>query len=135
MSELFMLDTNICIYAMKRNELVLKNLMSRKPTQIHLSVVTEAELRFGAAKSSSPARTLAALENFLGPLTILDFTAAEAATYAEVRAGLERAGRPIGPLDTMIAAHAVTQGMTLVTNNLSEFQRVPALKTDNWSTV
>lgn len=135
MSELFMLDTNICIYAMKGNELVLKSLIARKPTQIHLSVVTEAELRFGAAKSSAPDRTLAALENFLGPLTVVDFSSDCARAYAEVRARLERAGTPIGPLDTLIAAHALSQRMTLVTNNVGEFQRVPGLKIENWAAV
>ena len=133
MSELFMLDTNICIYAMKGNELVLKSLIARKPTQIHLSVVTEAELRFGAAKSSAPERTLAALENFLAPLTVVDFSSDCARTYAEVRATLERAGKPIGPLDTLIAAHALSQRMTLVTNNVGEFQRLPGLRIENWA--
>jgi tRNA(fMet)-specific endonuclease VapC len=131
--ELFILDTNICIYAMKRHETALKHLLSCTPGQIHVSVVTESELRFGASKSKAPTRTLAALECFLAPLNVLDFSSRDAITYAGVRAQLERKGTPIGPLDTLIAAHALSREMTLVTNNISEFKRVSDLKTSNWT--
>lgn len=117
---------------MKRHEVVLGELLSRKPADVHVSVITEAELRFGAAKSASPKKTLNALENFLAPLQIVDLASSDTITYASVRAHLEKAGTPIGPLDTFIAAHALARGMTLVTNSLKEFRRVPRLKTENW---
>jgi predicted nucleic acid-binding protein len=80
-------------------------------------IYTEAELRTGAAKSTSAARTLRLLENFLRPLSILEFTSGDAASYAQIRARLERAGTPIGPLDTLIAAQAVARKLALVSNN------------------
>ena len=131
----FMLDTNICIYAMKGHEKVLERLLAHPPSHIVLSVVTESELRFGAAKSTAPAKTLAALEHFLAPIHVVEFGSSDAAVYASVRATLERSGKPIGPLDTFIAAHALSRGMTLVTNNASEFQRVPHLHLENWAVV
>jgi tRNA(fMet)-specific endonuclease VapC len=129
----YLLDTDTCIYALKRNATVIANMLSRSRSDIGLSVVTEAELRTGAAKSSSPTRTLHLVENFLGPLAILEFTSADAAAYAQVRARLERAGTPIGPLDTLIAAQAVARKLTLVTNNQREFARVSGLRLDNWA--
>jgi len=131
--DLFMLDTNICIYAMKRNESVLKNLLSRTPAQIHISIVTESELRFGAAKSAVPEKTLSAIENFLAPISIVDFTRDDAIAYADVRADLERRGTPIGPLDTFIAAQALARDFILVTNNQAEFKRVKGLHVENWA--
>jgi tRNA(fMet)-specific endonuclease VapC len=128
----FLLDTDTCIYALKRNAPVIGNMLSRSRSDIALSVITEAELRTGAAKSSSPSKTLHLVENFLGPLTILEFTSADAASYAQVRARLEKAGTPIGPLDTLIAAQAVARKLTLVTNNQREFGRVSGLRLDNW---
>lgn len=95
-------------------------------------MVTEAELRTGAAKSSSPAKTLRLVENFLRPLTVLEFTSEDAITYAAVRARLERTRNPIGTLDTFIAAHAVARTLTLVTNNEREFRRVSRLELENW---
>lgn len=129
----FLLDTNICIYALKGNERVLDRLLSNAPTTVWVSVITEAELRTGAAKSSAPVKALRLVESFLRPLQIADFTSADAAAYARVRAKLESAGRPIGPLDTLIGAHAVSRGMTLVTNNTREFSRISGLPVENWS--
>jgi tRNA(fMet)-specific endonuclease VapC len=129
----YLLDTDTCIYALKRNATVIGNMLSRSRSDIGLSVVTEAELRTGAAKSSSPTKTLHLVENFLGPLAILEFTSADAAAYALVRARLERAGTPVGPLDTLIAAQAVARELTLVTNNQREFARVSGLRLDNWA--
>ena len=105
----FLLDTDTCIYALKQNQAVLKNLLARAPEDIAVSVITEAELRTGAAKSSSAAKTLRLVENFLRPIAILEFTSSDAASYAQIRARLERAGTPIGPLDTLITAQAVVR--------------------------
>lgn len=129
----FLLDTNTCIYALKQNPAVLKNLLAHNPEDIAVSVITEAELRTGAATSASPVKTLRLLENFLGPLNILEFTSADAASYAQVRAKLERAGTPIGPLDTLIAGHAVAHRLVLVSNNQREFSRVAGLHIQNWT--
>lgn len=90
-----------------------------------------AELAFGVAKSGS-ARNREALEMFLAPLTILPFDAPAVWAYGDLRADLERRGTPIGPLDTMIAAHALSQQALLVTNNTREFAKVPGLQLDNW---
>ncbi len=129
----FLLDTNICIYALKQRPLVLKRLLAERPIDVALSVITEAELRTGAAKSGSSAKTRGLLENFLRPLRVLDFTAEDAIAYALVRAKLESAGTPIRPLDTLIAAQAVARKLTLVTNNEREFGRVAGLRIDNWA--
>ena len=129
----FLLDTDTCIYALKQNLAVLKNLLARAPEDILVSVITEAELRTGAAKSSSAAKTLRLVENFLRPIAILEFTSSDAASYAHVRARLERAGTPIGPLDTLIAAQAVVRKLVLVSNNRREFGRVAGLHIQNWA--
>jgi len=128
-----LLDTDTCIHALKRNASVLDRLLSRSRADIAVSVITEAELRTGAAKSSSPVKTPHLLENFLRPLAVVEFTSADATTYAHLRAKLERAGTPIGPLDTLIAAQAISRKLVLVTNNEREFGRVPGLRLENWS--
>src|SRR5450432_146840 len=121
---MFLLDTNICIYALKQNHAVLDRLLAQRPIDVGLSVITEAELRTGAAKSTSAAKTTRLLENFLRPLAVLEFTSKDALTYAVIRAKLERAGTPIGPLDTLIAAQALARKLTLVSNNEREFKRI-----------
>lgn len=130
----FLVDTNICIYALKQNPTVLERLLEQKPVDVGLSVITEAELRTGAAKSTSPTRTARLLENFLRPLTVVEFVSADAVAYAQLRAKLERAGTPIGPLDTLIAAQAMARGLTLVSNNEREFRRIGGLRLENWAT-
>jgi tRNA(fMet)-specific endonuclease VapC len=90
-------------------------------------------LEFGAAKSLHPQRNRAALEQFLLPLEILDYQAAASVHYGDIRARLEKAGTPIGPLDTLIAAHARSLNAALVTNNVGEFRRVPGLKVVDWT--
>ena len=130
----FLLDTDTCIYALKQNAVVLRRLLAQTRADVAVSVITEAELRTGAAKSASPAKTLRLVENFLRPLTILEFTSGDAVAYAQVRAKLERSGRPIGPLDTLIAAQAVARKLILVSNNEREFKRVAGLHIHNWTT-
>lgn len=129
----FLLDTNICIYALKQNQTVLARLLAERPIDVGLSVITEAELRTGAAKSASAAKTTRLLENFLRPLTVLEFTSDDALAYAAVRSKLERAGTPIGPLDSLIAAQAVARKLTLVSNNEREFKRIAGLHLENWA--
>jgi tRNA(fMet)-specific endonuclease VapC len=129
----FLLDTNICIYALKQHPGVLAKLLAQSRADVALSVITEAELRTGAAKSTSAAKTLRLLENFLRPLRIVDFVSDDAVAYASVRARLERAGTPIGPLDTLIAAQAVARKLVLVSNNEREFRRVSGLRVENWA--
>jgi tRNA(fMet)-specific endonuclease VapC len=129
----FLLDTDTCIYALKQNQHVLEQLLSASREDVAVSVISEGELRTGAAKSSSPIKTLRFIENFLRPLTILDFTSEDAVVYAQVRAKLERAGTPIGPLDTLIASQAVARKLTLVSNNEREFRRVSGLHVENWA--
>jgi len=129
----FLLDTDTCIYALKQDAIVLENMLSRSRADVAVSVITEAELRTGAAKSSAPAKTLHLVENFLRPLTIVEYTSADAASYAQVRTRLERAGTPIGPLDTLIAAQAMSRKLVLVTNDQREFCRVQGLRLDNWA--
>ena len=113
----YMLDTNICIYAIKRRPpMVLAALLQHETAGIGVSIITVCELAYGAVKSGS-ARNQAALKQFLEPLTVADFDHAAAMAYATVRAQLEAAGTLIGPLDTQIAAHALALGVTLVSNN------------------
>lgn len=128
----FMLDTNICIYTIKhRPPEVIAALRAHESAGLGLSSVTVAELYFGVAKSGS-ARNLSALEQFLAPLELADFDRSAAAACGPLRAAMEAAGTPIGPLDTQIAAHALALGVTLVSNNTREFARVPGLRLENW---
>ncbi|MEA2489304.1 MAG: tRNA(fMet)-specific endonuclease VapC [Acidobacteriota bacterium] len=129
----FLLDTDTCIYALKQNPRVIDHLLSKSREDVLVSVISEAELRTGGAKSSSPIKTLRLIENFLRPLTLVDFTSDDAVAYAHVRAQLERAGTPIGPLDTLIASQAIARELILVSNNEREFRRVSGLHLENWA--
>jgi tRNA(fMet)-specific endonuclease VapC len=130
----YFLDTNICIFVIKRKPVwVLQRFLQVVPGEMAISSVTLAELRYGADKSASPARNHAALQNFLRPLSVLDFDSMAADQYGKIRSYLERQGTPIGPLDTMIAAHALSRAVTLVTANTSEFSRVPGLVWEDWT--
>ena len=101
--------------------------------EIGVSVVTVAELQYGVSKSQNKERNQAALEAFLLPLDIADFSFAATVVYGDIRAQLERHGQPIGPLDMMIAAHALSLDVPLVTNNTGEFERVRGLRIEDWS--
>jgi tRNA(fMet)-specific endonuclease VapC len=130
----FILDTNICIYIIKKKpEQVLKRLSKIDPSTIAISSITWAELMYGAAKSKNRERNLDALKDFIIPFEILPWTVNEASVAGEVRAALEKLGTPIGPFDTQIAAHALFLDLILVTNNEQEFNRIPGLKIDNWT--
>lgn len=130
----YLLDTNICVFLIRnKSQSVLQRFRQHPVGEIGISAVTLAELRYGAEKSQNPAANHAALEAFLVPLSILDFDAEAASHYGKVRTDLEVRGLPIGPLDTMIAAHARSLSVTLVTNNVSEFSRVPGLAIEDWT--
>lgn len=129
----YLLDTDICVYAMKALPAVQARLAGARSATIAISVVTESELRTGVEKSRSPVRNRRALETFLKSVRTLPFESADAIVYAQVRAHLEKAGTPIGALDTLIGAHAVARGRVLVTNNESEFKRIRGLKIENWT--
>jgi len=129
-----MLDTNICIYAMKNKpENVLQRLKEELNNGISISAITLAELEYGVQHSSNPGKNEEALLRFLVPLNILPFHAPAASAYGEIRSHLQNKGTPIGPLDMLIAAHARAEGMILVTNNVREFARVPGLEIENWA--
>lgn len=130
----YMLDTNICIYAIKKEpEAVLSHLQKVKPQDVCISSVTYAELMHGVFKSKAIERNQLALSVLLSNIEIVHFDVAAAESYGRIRADLEKNGTPIGPLDMMIAGHAVALGCTLVTNNLKEFSRVKGLKAVNWA--
>ena len=129
---MILLDTNICIHVINaKPPAVLERFRQYRMGEIGLCSVVAAELAYGVAKSGS-ARNRQALEMFLAPLIILPFDDAAVWAYGNLRAELERKGTPIGALDTMIAAHALSQQSTLVTNNTREFARVPGLALVNW---
>lgn len=129
----FMLDTNICTYAIKnRPAAVIAALRQHAAQGVGVSIVTVCELEFGVAKSGS-ARNAAALQQFLAQLTIADVDREASRHYGVLRAELEAAGTPIGPLDTQIAAHALALGVALVSNNTREFARVPGLRLADWT--
>jgi tRNA(fMet)-specific endonuclease VapC len=131
---MWMLDTNICIYLIKRQPAgVLARLRALDITTVGVSSITVAELQYGVAKSARPEQNALALAAFLAPVGVEAFDDAAAAAYGPVRADLERQGTPIGSLDLLIAAHALALGRTLVTNNIREFGRVTGLKVENWA--
>ncbi|MGH6961891.1 MAG: type II toxin-antitoxin system tRNA(fMet)-specific endonuclease VapC, partial [Dongiaceae bacterium] len=120
-----MLDTNICIYVVKNYPPQLRERFNRLAEQLCISTVTLAELHYGAEKSARRLDNLEAIRQFVARLGILPFSAAAAAHYGEIRAAPERAGTPAGAYDMLIAGHARSEGMTVVTNNLREFERMP----------
>ena len=129
----YLLDTSICIYIIKKKPLqVIQKLQSLDISDVGISSITLSELEYGIAKSSQPEKNKIALTKFLAPIDILDFGDQAAQSYGQIRATLEEQGRTIGPLDTLIAAHAYTLECTLVTNNIKEFDRVNNLKLQNW---
>lgn len=128
-----MLDTNICIYIIKQQpESVLRRFLEYQVGDIGISSITLSELRYGVAKSKHREKNSEALDEFLIPLEILPFDEDAVLAYGEIRSSLEKAGTPIGAMDLLIAAHAVSQGVTLITNNLREFSRVPGLAVVDW---
>lgn len=129
----YMLDTNICIYAIKKSpKSLLDKLSCCEPGDCCISSITFSELMYGVEKSSTPERNRMALALFLSSLEVLVFDSSAAIEFGDIRASLERKGLPIGPMDTLIAAHARSRGLVLVTNNEREFSRVDGLLLENW---
>ena len=129
----YLLDTNICIDMIKRSpSLVYDRFKNLHVGDVGVSAITYCELQFGVAKSSRPDENQVALTEFLSPLEVCDFPSAAAIVFGKIRAHLQRIGTPIGNYDLLIAAHALHEGFTLVTNNTKEFIRVPGLKIENW---
>jgi tRNA(fMet)-specific endonuclease VapC len=129
----FLLDTNVCIdYLTARYPKVVARIQSSSPEDLFLSVVVVAELRYGADHSARRRANHARIDALIEELEPLDFDLRAAAAYGKVRAQLEAGGTPIGPNDMLIAAHALSQGLTVITDNTAEFGRVKGLKVDNW---
>ena len=128
----FMLDTDICSYIIKCRPATLLEKFEKNAETLNVSVITAAELRFGAEKVARP-KLAELVEAYLDRLAILDWTNDVTPHYARIRAQLDRSGKPIGNMDLLIASHAVSQGMTVVTNNLKHFSNVPGLNVEVWS--
>jgi len=129
----FLLDTDTCIYLIKKKPpSVIEKLRACQAGDVGISAVTVAELRYGASKSQRIQQNHEALDLFLAPFEVVTFDETAAAAYGEIRAQLEKAGQPIGPLDMLIAAHAKGMNVALVTNNVGEFKRVKGLKVETW---
>lgn len=128
----YLLDTNIVIYVIKRRPLEMMGVFNENAGRMAMSAITLSELFHGAEKSAKVAQNLAVVEEFASLLEVLPYSAKASQHYGAIRSALEKAGRPIGVNDLHIAAHARSEGLTLVTNNLDEFGRVPGLLTENW---
>ncbi len=130
----FMLDTNICIYIIKQKPVkVLERFTRYSPGDMLISSITIAELRYGAEKSLHVLQNHDALSGFIIPLEVAAFDEKAADEYGKVRAILEKKGQPIGSMDMIIGAHALSLGVTLVTNNTKEFKKIRGLKVENWT--
>ena len=130
---MYMLDTNICIYIIKQKpKSVIDKFKKMKNANICISSITYSELLYGAEKSSNIAKNLLALTMFLSNIEILSYDESASIDYGIIRSKLEKQGKIIGPLDMLIAAHAKSLNITLVSNNLKEFERVDGLKLENW---
>ncbi|MBW1891445.1 MAG: tRNA(fMet)-specific endonuclease VapC [Deltaproteobacteria bacterium] len=129
----YMLDTNIVIYVIKRRPVELLEVFNQHTRQMCISSITLAELLHGVEKSAMPDHNLRQVEDFISRLEVLTYGSKAATHYGDIRADLERKGTPIGVNDLHIAGHARSEGLTLVTNNLREFERVEALRLVNWA--
>lgn len=128
----YMLDTNICIYTIKNQPSQVRDAFIRHQDQMCVSTVTGMELIYGAEKSAVPEKNLGVIEGFLARLAVMDYDVHAAEHTGQLRAELQKQGKPIGPYDQMIAGHARSLGLILVTNNEREFERVPGLRIENW---
>jgi tRNA(fMet)-specific endonuclease VapC len=129
----YMLDTNIAIYVIKRRPIELLAVFNSHAGQMCISSISMAELLHGVEKSSKPDHNLRQVEDFASRLEVLEYGSKAAAHYGEIRADLERKGSVIGINDLHIAGHARSEGLTLVSNNLREFERVEGLRLMNWA--
>lgn len=130
----YMLDTDICIYAIKHKlDTVIRKFLSHDPEELCISAITYAELMHGVEKSMAVERNRIAMSLFLSPITILQFDERAAEEYGRIKAELEKKGTPIDPMDTLIAGHAKSRGLIIVTNNTREFNRVVGLSVEDWT--
>ena len=130
----YLIDTNICIYIMnKRPAGVIKKFKQFDLGEVGISTITVSELQYGVAKSTHRNENQQRLEQFIAPLDILPYDEMAAGAYGDIRFQLDKNGQPIGPLDLLIAAHALSQNLILVTNNDKEFKRIKSLKVENWT--
>ena len=130
----YLLDTNIVIYVIKRRPIEVMATFNQHSNRMAISSITLAELTHGAEKSSNSAQNYAVIEDFCSRLEVLPYTAKAAQHYGSIRAALEKTEQPVGVNDIHIAAHARSESLVLVTNNMREFERVPALQLENWVT-
>jgi tRNA(fMet)-specific endonuclease VapC len=130
----YLLDTNIVIYVLRQRPIEVLSTFNTNASRMAMSSITLAELMHGAEKSSRISENLAAVEDFCSRLQVLPYGAKAAQHYGTIRAALEKIGQPIGVNDLHIAAHARSEGLVLVTNNMGEFARVPGLELENWVT-
>ena len=128
----YLLDTNIVIYVLKRRPPEVLSVFNANASRMGISSITLAELIHGAEKSTRISENLSVVEDFCSRLEVLPYTSKAAQHYGAIRAGLEKLGQPIGVNDLHIAGHARSEGLVLVTNNMSEFKKVPALELENW---
>ena len=128
----YLLDTNIVIYVLKRRPIEVLSVFNQNASRMAISAITLSELYHGAEKSIKGSENLAAIEDFCSRLDVLPYGSKAAQHYGAIRAGLEKLGQPIGVNDLHIAAHARSEGLVMVTNNVAEFARVPALQVENW---
>ena len=128
----YLLDTNIVICVMKRRPVEVLDIFNQNANRMAISVITLSELFHGAEKSSKINDNLSAIEDFCSRLTVLPYGVKASQHYGAIRSALEKIGQPIGVNDFHIAAHARSEGLILVSNNVSEFARVPALQVENW---
>jgi tRNA(fMet)-specific endonuclease VapC len=129
----YMLDTNVCIGLIRQKpQKLIDRLTDCEPGLVGISTITIAELMYGARKSTRIEQNMSALEQFLLPVEIVDFDQSASIAYGFVRAALERAGCTIGSMDLLIGAHALSLDVILITNNTTEFQRIPHLKVEDW---
>ena len=128
----YLLDTNVVIYVLKRRPLSVLSLFNANASRMAISSITLAELMHGSEKSERVSENLSVIEDFCSRLQVLPYGAKAAQHYGAIRAALEKLGQPIGVNDLHIAGHARSEGLVLVTNNVSEFEHVPALELENW---
>jgi len=130
----YLLDTNIVIYVIKRRPIEVLGLFNEHAGRMAMSAITLSELYHGAEKSAKVSQNLEVIEEFCSLLEVMPYTAKASGHYGSIRSALEKAGQPIGVNDLHIAAHARSEGLVVVTNNVSEFARVPGLMVENWVT-
>ena len=128
----YMLDTNICIFTLKNKPQHVREAFTRHHGQLCISTITLMELIYGAEKSAAPEKNLSVIEGFAARLDVLNYDSQAAAHSGQLRAELAKSGKPIGPYDQMIAGHARSLGLVLVTNNRGEFNRVAGLRVEDW---